>query len=350
MNGVDMKRPLSGPKTSPAPKQRKRVSRTSKSFKKESSLSDVAMDEEEDKKPKKKGAKPKGIVKADASDEEDTKPRSKKGRGKVVSDDDDNNIKTSPTPDAKRKREDYEDDDMKDVTMKSESSDAGNDDKSTVKKRRLSEEEVKLSLGNVKEEQDSKPVVDEEEEYSDVIDEPLAPKGKRKGAIKKEPKPAKASAASATEDPKEAEIKKLQGQLVKCGVRKLWHNELKQYGTDDRAKIRHLKKLLADIGMDGRFSESKAREIKESRELLAEVEAAQDMDSLWGTSGRASRSRGKAKSMKVESESEDELGKEDGKESSAMEEGDDDGVETTVAARRRARADLAFLGDDSDSD
>jgi hypothetical protein len=181
--------------------------------------------------------------------------------------------------------------------------------------------------------------VAEEDEYSDVIDEPPPPK-RRKGQKKeptakapKQPKPSSKS-APASEDPLDAEIKKLQSQLTKCGVRKLWHNELKQYGDDAKAKIRHLKKMLTDIGMEGRFSEAKAREIKEARELLADAEAAQEMNRLWGTGtgGRASRS--KSKPVKVD-ESEGSDGEEEKEET--------DEENTFAARRRRAQAMKATL-------
>ncbi|KAI9147720.1 transcriptional regulator [Paramyrothecium foliicola] len=188
--------------------------------------------------------------------------------------------------------------------------------------------------------------VAEEDEYSDVIDEP--PPTKRKKGQKKEtvakttkqPKTTKKSTPT-PEDPHEAEVKKLQSQLTKCGVRKLWHNELKQYGDDVKAKIRHLKKMLADIGMEGRFSEAKAREIKETRELLADVEAAREMDALWGTNTGTRASRSKSKTVKED----DSGGSEHGDENEETDE-----ENTFAARRRRAQADLAFLGDESDSD
>ena len=214
------------------------------------------------------------------------------------------------------------------------------------------------------EENGSKPEapVDGEEEYSDVIDEPPIPKRKKTKkdtAAKpaKSTKPSKAAAATATkksnepDDPLEAEIKKLQSQLTKCGVRKLWHNELKSCGDDARAKIRHLKKMLSDIGMDGRFSEAKAREIKETRELLADAEAAQEMNRLWGmeSGGRSSRNKGRAAAKVVESEGSE--AEDDGDEAKKEEENDDEDEDVSFAARRRrAQADLAFLGDESDSD
>ncbi|KAF4449755.1 transcription factor [Fusarium austroafricanum] len=203
--------------------------------------------------------------------------------------------------------------------------------------------------GNASKQDEGNPAVDEEEEYSDVIDEPVKPKRKKE---KKETgnKPAKAPKAAhkkvtTSDDPNTEEIKRLQGQLTKCGVRKLWHNELKKYGDDAKAKIRHLKRMLTDIGMDGRFSEAKAREIKERRELLAEVESAQEMSALWGVEGRGRASRSKSKSAKIV-----ESGGSDAEENDG-DENDDDDEDTYAARRKRVRADLAFLGDeDSDSE
>ncbi|KAG5976038.1 hypothetical protein E4U58_006373 [Claviceps cyperi] len=199
-----------------------------------------------------------------------------------------------------------------------------------------------------------------EEEYSDVIDE--APKPKRN---KKEPKPKsskppkptvdKKPTTTITNDPQEAEIKKLQSQLVKCGIRKLWHNELKQYKDDSRAKIRHLKKMLADIGMDGRFSEAKAREIKETREILADVDAAQEMNALWGKGSDRRATRGMHKSMALDADKEtmtqqEGTGKGGGNEAEGAKDGDDEEDASFSTRRKRAQADLAFLGDESESD
>jgi len=52
--------------------------------------------------------------------------------------------------------------------------------------------------------------------------------------------------------PDEEEIKRLQSQLLRCGVRKLWHRELSGYSTA-RAKISRLRIMLEDVGMTGRF-------------------------------------------------------------------------------------------------
>ncbi|KHJ32421.1 putative transcriptional regulator [Erysiphe necator] len=135
-----------------------------------------------------------------------------------------------------------------------------------------------------------------ESDMSIVIDEePLEKKRRKKkgskeeiikaGKLKKEGN--KASSHSLKKNDKiasleEMTLKKLQSQLRKCGVKKIWHFELKEYGEDTRAKINHLQKALKDIGMQGRFSEAKAREIKESRELKADLEAVKEGDMKWG--------------------------------------------------------------------
>jgi hypothetical protein len=99
-------------------------------------------------------------------------------------------------------------------------------------------------------------------------------------------------------------IKQLQGQLVKCGVRKVWAFELKKCGDDKKARIRHLKGMLTDVGMVGRFSEARAREIKERRELEADLGAIKEGEKNWGL-GRGGRRRGD-KSFKEPSDDEDD--------------------------------------------
>ncbi|KAL8844452.1 MAG: hypothetical protein Q9205_002283 [Flavoplaca limonia] len=82
-------------------------------------------------------------------------------------------------------------------------------------------------------------------------------------------------------DPDTEEIKRLQGWLVKCGIRKMWFKELARYDTS-RAKIRHLKEMLAEAGMVGRFSQEKATQIREERELKADLDAVQAGNKQWG--------------------------------------------------------------------
>ncbi|KAI9840899.1 MAG: hypothetical protein M1837_001226 [Sclerophora amabilis] len=127
-----------------------------------------------------------------------------------------------------------------------------------------------------------------ESAMSVLLDDQSAPKKKRrrssakssnKSQRAKDTKPKK----DADLEPQESEIKRLQSWLLKCGIRKLWHRELAPYDTP-KAKIHHLKRLLKEVGMDGRYSADKASKIKEERELQAEVEAVQSFPKQWGNS------------------------------------------------------------------
>jgi hypothetical protein len=167
---------------------------------------------------------------------------------------------------------------------------------------------------------------DSESEMSVVLDE--APKKQRKksastGTKAKAAPKAKATKASAKpakeETPDEAEIKRLQGWLVKCGIRKLWHRELAPYDAP-KAKIKHLKEMLKDAGMDGRYSEPKAKAIKERRELEADLEAVQEGAKQWGNE-------------------------------SGEEEGESDDAEPAPRPQRRAAANrFVDFGEDDDDD
>ena len=122
-------------------------------------------------------------------------------------------------------------------------------------------------------------------ELSVLIDEDPRPKKKKKGSTPAEKKSRKSSAPKAKLDvdldPDQAEIKRLQGWLVKCGIRKLWGKELKPYESS-KAKIKHLREMLSDAGMSGRYSVEKASQIKEQRELRADIEAVQEGAERWG--------------------------------------------------------------------
>ncbi|TID22412.1 transcriptional regulator [Venturia nashicola] len=142
---------------------------------------------------------------------------------------------------------------------------------------------------------------DSESEMSVLIDEEPPPKKKRqkKDSSSSSSKPAKSKAVPKAKapakakpelSPQEAQIKELQANLVKCGVRKMWHNELKNCDTA-KEKIAHLKGMLKDAGMDGRFSESKAKEIKERRELEKDIESAKDFASKFGAQEDKGRRR-----------------------------------------------------------
>ena len=133
-------------------------------------------------------------------------------------------------------------------------------------------------------------------EMSEVLDEAPKTKGRKRksdsakpGAKKTEILKRKTNSEHSN-DPDAEEKKRLQGWLIKCGIRKMWHRELAPYDTS-KAKISHLKSLLADAGMTGRYSAEKAKDIKEKRELQADLEAVQEGAKQWG---------------KVETEGEDE--------------------------------------------
>ena len=128
---------------------------------------------------------------------------------------------------------------------------------------------------------------DSESEISVVLDEVPKPRKKSKSAGSQQSKSKKTGSSKdskATEkptDPDVEEIKRLQGWLVKCGIRKMWYKELAPYDTA-KAKIRHLKEMLTDAGMTGRFSIEKATQIREERELKADLEAVQMGAKQWG--------------------------------------------------------------------
>ncbi|EPS26792.1 hypothetical protein PDE_01731 [Penicillium oxalicum 114-2] len=128
---------------------------------------------------------------------------------------------------------------------------------------------------------------DSESEMSVVYDEEPKPKPTRKSksseGVSKKPVSKKGAAKGKDEDldPDQAEIKRLQGWLVKCGIRKMWWRELQPYETP-KAKIKHLKQMLEDVGMKGRYSLEKARQIRDERELKADLEQIQQGAKQWG--------------------------------------------------------------------
>jgi len=142
------------------------------------------------------------------------------------------------------------------------------------------------------------PEQNSDSEMSIVFDEPPAKKGGRKKSTSsttapKAKKPASKDATStkakstkpeSTLTPQEEEIKRLQSWLVKCGLRKVWSKELSNCDTP-REKIAHLKRLLKDVGMEGRFSEDKAKKIKEEREFKKDLEEIKEGNAKWGESG-----------------------------------------------------------------
>lgn len=150
------------------------------------------------------------------------------------------------------------------------------------------ESEPALEGNTIKESPDP----ESESEMSVVIDEKPKRKSKTKGSRSGSGKPpankgSRSQASKKSDDkPVDAnadEIKRLQGWLVKCGIRKMWYRELAPYDSP-KSKIQHLKEMLSDAGMTGRYSIEKATQIRNERELKADLEAVQEGDRQWGKS------------------------------------------------------------------
>lgn len=197
-----------------------------------------------------------------------------------------------------------------------------------------------------------------ESELSSLLDESPAKNKRQKKASavrKKEPAKPKAKAASKTaDDPDQAEIKRLQSWLVKCGIRKVWSKELARFDTS-KEKIRHLKGMLSDVGMDGRYSDERAAKIKEKREFAKDLEAIQEGEAAWGTTedtgGRPRRRAAAARPLPVQKiefsddEEESEQNNDDDDDSSDDPEEDDEEDE-----RGRSRDDDGNDSGDEDSE
>ncbi|KAI0468185.1 hypothetical protein F4859DRAFT_517376 [Xylaria cf. heliscus] len=319
------------------------ASRKTKKEESESELSDLSSSEDKPKPTKKRGRKSKKLEAADDGGKDN-------GAGASTS----RSKRKQPAAKTKRtaKRGKVESDNEDELNEgndvgKSEADADAKTDGIIIAKAEESGEDAKP------EKKESKPLAnDSDSSLSSVLDEP--PPKKRKGKdIKGASKSKQSTSKELTGD--EAEIKKLQGQLVKCGVRKIWGIELKKYGSDGKAKLRHLRTMLRDVGMDGRFSEAKAKEIKERRELIGELEAVNEMNELWGLegrNGRASRSKAPRKSLKEESdEGNDDDDNNNNDEQNPKAENDDEDVKVKTNSRMSKRmADLAFLGSDSESE
>jgi hypothetical protein len=193
-----------------------------------------------------------------------------------------------------------------DLNSDQESTVGGQDEKPPAVKAELDEpEEANMSPETTRAPERSKDELSESE-LSSLIDEPPPPKKKRprKSSSPKpskpsnpKSKPTKSVSAEPSSDPQTEEIKRLQDWLTKCGIRKVWGKELALYSTP-REKIAHLKEMLKEAGMDGRYSIQKARQIKEARELAADLEAVKDFDRHWGKNEdeeQGRRPRGAAK-------------------------------------------------------
>ncbi|KAG8896027.1 hypothetical protein FRC00_006602 [Tulasnella sp. 408] len=162
--------------------------------------------------------------------------------------------------------------------------------------------------------------LDDDDDLSELEDQPPRKKAKTKrtsdGGSKGKAKSKKAAAESGSgseEDPapkkrsrkkseksdkpmdkNEEEIKRLKSFVLACGVRKKWVKEFE--GLDTSAQqINKLRKILADLGMTGRLSLEKAKEIREKREFAQEMEDIQEFNAKINgpRASRSSRNRGK---------------------------------------------------------
>ncbi|KAL2884681.1 putative transcriptional regulator protein [Ceratocystis lukuohia] len=199
----------------------------------------------------------------------------------------------------------------------------------------------------------------DESDVSSVIDEPPTRKRTSVAKAKSKPEPKPKSAPRKLSSPQSAdqqEVKKLQQQLGKCGVRKIWGVELQAYGDDDRAKIQHLKNMLRDCGMTGRFSDARAKEIKEQRELMADLHDVQAMDQTWGASeagnGRTTRASRRAapKSLKIQKQVIEGLSDESEGDDENGDSGEDEGMEEEKPKKKRAISKKPESDDDDDND
>lgn len=276
-----------------------------------------AIDEEDeiDEDSEEEVEKPKSKIKAKAKPKAKSQPKAKaKPRAKAK----------AASPVVESDEEEQESPEPKSRAKKAPSIDSEDEDENESTADATSKEQTVLVVGPSQQsppEPKDKPDSDNESEMSVLIDDPPPKKkgGRPKKSTSREPsagpkpaKPAKkaATATATSKDPlsnDEEEIKRLQSWLLKCGVRKLWHRELAPFDTP-KAKISHLKSMLTQAGMTGRFSAEKAKGIKEAKELADELAAARDFEEKFGTGGRGRRGKAKAsmKEAEISGDEEDE--------------------------------------------
>ncbi|KAK4222857.1 hypothetical protein QBC38DRAFT_548923 [Podospora fimiseda] len=368
------------PKQKPKPQPRKRRAKKSPTPESEPEASeDDASDAEVSSEPptkKRKASQASKSKKAVSDDEEDfddatpepevTKPtksrvsaKAASVKDKVVSDDDEDmedagTEEDKPTKPAPKS-------DVKPTVEKEDESEVGDSIEVKIYEppKRKHQAKGKDSGSNTTKENEEAAADSDSSLSSVVVDDGPAPKRKRKSKdsapAKKPAVPRKPKAAPAELSPDDALVKQLQGQLLKCGVRKVWAFEFKKHdATTPKEKIKHLKQMLTDIGMTGRFSEARAKEIKERRELLDDLGAVQEWNSTFGLDKRASRRRGTKSSSKTLAQSDED--EEDDDNTGVKNENDDSDDENTAAKRNttrgppKHRAALAFLDDESESD
>ncbi|CAJ0899134.1 18400_t:CDS:10, partial [Entrophospora sp. SA101] len=148
---------------------------------------------------------------------------------------------------------------------------------------------------------------DDSDELSEVEDDPIPLKKKRSGQTKSstpkkkndgdklednpkpstKKKPRKNNDKSSNNNKEEITIKNLKSFIVKCGVRKIWSKELA--GCDDtKSQIKKLKKILVELGVEGRPTNEKCKIVKNHRDLEAELKS-MDIDNIISDDVKESR-------------------------------------------------------------
>ncbi|KAG8975083.1 hypothetical protein FRC05_006506 [Tulasnella sp. 425] len=203
--------------------------------------------------------------------------------------------------------------------------------------------------------------LDDDDDLSELEDEP--PRKKAKTKRSKSKKAAADSASASEEDPapkkrsrkkseksdkpmdkNEEEIKRLKSFVVACGVRKKWVKEFEGLTTPAQ-QINKLRKILADLGMTGRLSLEKAKEIREKREFAQEMEDIQEFNAKINgpREGRSSRSKAKSGGDNDEEMKNGDEGEGEGE--------DEDDSPGPSRPRKKGRSQLlAFLDDQSGSE
>ncbi|KAJ1820463.1 hypothetical protein LPJ56_003434 [Coemansia sp. RSA 2599] len=157
----------------------------------------------------------------------------------------------------------------------------------------------------------------------------------------------------------ETTIGNLKTYINKCGMRKVWSKELS--GMNATQQVRHLKKLLEDLGMEGRPTLEKCKKIKAKRDLQAELEAIEG-DSIVASEDRLSREPARRRRSAVakpasyrvdySSEEEEEAGEEAGSGRDSGEEskseGEGKGKDDESDSGKHASESEEQVGDDSE--
>ncbi|KAJ2592892.1 hypothetical protein H4R99_006264 [Coemansia sp. RSA 1722] len=255
-------------------------------------------------------------------------------------------------PESAAESEEKSEDETQAHAQEDSDSDAGEHESADGKESDVGESDEKGSKKRKDRERNGKSD-SEEEDFSDVNDsEPAKTKAitKPKKRASEAALPAKAKRTKTTpvsapiSKSNEATIGNLKTYVNKCGMRKVWSKELN--GMNAAQQIRHLKKLLDDLGMDGRPTLEKCKKIKAKRDLQAELEAIEGdaiIDDAGQLSSEPSRRRRstttKRASYRLDISSEEEDG--------ASEEGDKSSEESDVGDKGKGKG---KDGDESDGD